>query len=362
MSHRWSLNKFNWARVLFLAGVVASISTLAIFSAPPITLVSAATCDSTLLATTESLPEGATSEVPADWNVCKASVLTYFNENGDLKAAGNGSYKFKSWTMARKTVVFKHNTNSCDYAIRTEFLWRGLPNIIENQQGYATPFEGRAGVPDVLSTSIVVKNLTWALRNRNETAKNNDNNGVVLKRTDFNDVSKNWDVAPADPARPYFGDQANWKWQSLQVKYDSTLSILELNMALNFRESYRVNQDGSGDYRWARYGQSVLMAKAGKCESITVKTAYGRTVTHNESASRDCFVARDTTSVATNAIASVLFSFVPFVGLLDRFESAANLILDVSEATNTITTAQDSTKKCDVRESFEAKQELTVSQ
>lgn len=317
----------------------------------------ATTCDTSLLATNVALPGApVTSEVGSNYNICKASVRTDFSTVGtDFNAKGHGKFVNANWIMARKTVVFKHKTNPCDYAIRTEFVWRGLPTNDEKNEGHAA-WEGRTGAPDVLSTSIIVPSLKWTLSVPSVTNKGLSTNGVALRRSNFTPSYSDWDVSPPDPNKPYSGDHAQWKWQSVQVAHSPTNATMELNMALSFRESYRVGE--LGEFRWAQYGQSVIYAKnTGSCDEIKVKTAYGRTATYDALAGKECFIARNSRD---GDIAAALFAFIPFTQVLGAFKNVTNFVMDMQSKTTQLADSLDNGSRCAVRESIQAQQVLSV--
>lgn len=256
------------------------------------------------------------SEVPASYANCIASKTANFSATDafpDAIAVGFGRYQGVAWSLRRRLTVWKKS--ACDYAIRSEFIWSGVPNSKEGV-AVSTPFKGRVTVKDALQTSITFYDqLGWELSGRADWKTPGSNtNGIVLRGTGYEKDYKDWDISNPDASKPWSQDWALAEWDKSD-DYVPTRSKLTLNASLYFRESYdqRSPSDAASIRpRWVSYGQTVVLAKkrTGSCNSLIISSDYLRSVTTKNNACMDPLKS------STGALSAIVTSATILAGAL----------------------------------------------
>jgi hypothetical protein len=299
------------------------------------------------------------SEVPANYGNCVFSVTKDFSStttSPDLLAAGYGRYRDQGnarWAMRRKLTIWKQG--ACDYAIRSEFIWAGVPNSVEGVDK-STPFKGRVTAKDSLRTTVTFYNqLGWQLTNRAGDTRGTSSNGVVLRGTGYENDYKDWDVSNPDADKPWSADWALAEW-SRSDDYVPSRSKLELSWSLNFRESY--DKRGPSDNaqfqpRWVSYGQTVVIAKkvSGRCDALIIATDYHRTVTTRNNVCLDPLKSSE--GGATALLAAL--AFLPMTSGVAMVFNAGQWLVSAVEPT------LDSSKSCPIRMNYGAKLTTTIN-
>lgn len=301
------------------------------------------------------------SEVPADYGNCIFSATKDFSNttsSPDLLATGFDRYAGVRWAMKRKLTIWKRG--ACDYAIRSEFIWAGVPNSVEGVDK-STPFKGRVTAKDSLRTTVTFYDqLGWKLTNRGD-IRGTTSNGVVLRGTGQDEKDyKDWDVSNPNADKPWSADWALAEW-SKSDNYVPSRSKLELSRSLNFRESY--DKRGPSDNaqfqpRWVSYGQTVVIAKkvSGSCTSLIITTDYQRTVTTRNNVCLDPLKSSEGGATALLAGISALTSLMATIppGLTLTL-LAGQLVASAVDSTF------DSSKSCPIRMNYGAQLTATIN-
>lgn len=344
----------------FITTTMLTLSTITIYPniAGQVSKTKAALDCSTIAYESSSGNNLVPSEVPATYGDCIASNTATFSatkEFPDAIAVGYGRYQGVAWSLKRRLTVWK--SSACNYAIRSEFIWSGVPNSKEGIT-VSTPFKGRVTVKDALRTSVTFYHqLGWELSGRADWKMPGSNtNGIVLRGTGYEKDYKDWDISNPDASKPWSQDWALAEWDKSE-NYVPEKSKLTLNASLYFRESYdqRSPSDATSIRpRWISYGQTVVLAKksTGTCDTLNISSDYLRTVTEKNNI---CMDSLKSSSGGLSAILTIA-SFLPI-----SIPAGIGIVLTVGGLF--VSAAEDtaSTNSCPIRQNYGAPLTLVIT-